>query len=305
MNRIEFKAELDSLAQGGKYLLQLVENLANGPSRHLEINEHGTYLHLSDTDLIFQWNVEDPRTAVASLFAIGEYEPIETQILLTLSQFSRTILDIGANIGYYAVVLGKNLQSGSHLFSFEPFPAAYEQLIANVHLNNLSGKVTALPIALSNKEGVAELHIPIVSGTSAASMRILHPDENNNNVNVKTRCLDNVAQDLQIQDIDLIKIDVEGAEWLAFQGGWQTVVKNKPVIFAELLRKWSAGFGYHPNEVVSALREIGYSCYGVSDVLLEINSITEETIETNFLFMNNSPTHIAMSAALRERKLLV
>jgi len=304
MNRTEFKATLDNLAQGGKYLSQLVESLNYGPSRYLEINNRGTYLHLVDLDVVFGWNAEDPRTAVASLFAIGEYEPIETKILTATAELSRTILDIGANIGYYAVLLGKILPPGSHLFSFEPFPSAYQQLISNVTLNNLNSKVTTLPIALSNTEGVVELHVPLVSGTSAASMRILHPDEKNNNVNVSARCLDNVVKEFDIENIDLIKIDVEGAEWLVFQGGWQTVEKNKPVIFAELLRKWSAGFGYHPNEVVSALQNIGYSCFAVGEVLTEIESITEETLETNFLFLTDSAEHNLISTVLREQKLI-
>ncbi len=86
--------------------------------------------------------------------------------------------------------------------------------------------------------------------------------------------------------LDFIKCDVEGAELLTFQGGLKTITKYKPIVFTEMLRKWSAKFNYHPNEIIELFKDIGYGCYFVvNDKLHEIKMMTDETIETNFFFL--------------------
>jgi hypothetical protein len=71
----------------------------------------------------------------------------------------------------------------------------------------------------------------------------------------------------------------------AIRGGWETIRANRPVVFAELLRKWSAGFGYHPNEVIDMFKQESYQCFEVSEHLHAIESIEEETVPTNFIFV--------------------
>jgi FkbM family methyltransferase len=286
MTRDEFKKLLDSIAAESKHLANFQHLLATGNQRRLRIDSEGLILELIHQGIAFSWNADDPRTAVASLVAIGEYEVRETEILRAIASESRLILDIGANVGYYAVVLGKSLSQGARIFSFEPLPSSFSQLQRNVTLNGLDAVVTSLPFALSDVNGEAELHVPIVSGTSATSMRLLHPEESNSAIKVVTRKLDDVVSEQQMERVDLIKIDVEGAEWLALQGGWKLIEACRPTIFAELLRKWSAGFGYHPNRVLEALHGLGYKCFAVNSALNEISSISDETVETNFLFVH-------------------
>jgi FkbM family methyltransferase len=300
MERVEFKKLLDNIADGSGYLRELRELVAKGPTRNLEVRNDGIILHHHDLACSFVWEPEDPRTAVASLVAIGEYEPIETNILSIIAARSFVTLDIGANVGYYAVVLGLVAQPQGRVYSFEPLKSTYAQLVKNIAVNNLEQRVMALQIALSDTDGVAELHVPQISGTSATSMRQLHPEELNNAVKIETRRLDDIVDELAIPKIDLLKIDVEGAEWLVFQGGWKTVERDRPVIFAELLRKWSAGFGYHPNEVVVALAALGYKCFGVASPLVQIDQINESTIETNFLFLTDSDEHRSLLALLHD-----
>ena len=62
---------------------------------------------------------------------------------------------------------------------------------------------------------------------------------------------------------DFIKCDVEGAELLVFRGGQETLRRDQPIVFAELLRKWSKPFGYHPNDMLCLFRGLGYLCYAV------------------------------------------
>ena len=87
--------------------------------------------------------------------------------------------------------------------------------------------------------------------------------------------------------MDFIKCDVEGAELLVFKGGRQSIERDKPIVFAELLRKWSAKFNYHPNEVLELFRDLGYLCFSVKNGrLAEFSLMDEATLETNFFFLH-------------------
>jgi len=75
---------------------------------------------------------------------------------------------------------------------------------------------------------------------------------------------------------------------LVFKGGLKTLERDKPIIFTELLRIWSAKFGYHPDEVIRLLKEHGYRCFSAKekDVLMEFFVITERTKEKTFFFLH-------------------
>ena len=113
-------------------------------------------------------------------------------------------------------------------------------------------------------------------------------DENVKKIQVNVTKLDNWVKDNKKEKLDFIKCDVEGAEYFIYKGGIETIKKFKPVIFSEMLRKWSKKFGYHPNDIIEFLKNVGYNCYVINSNLglTEIKEVTEETVETNFFFLN-------------------
>jgi len=87
--------------------------------------------------------------------------------------------------------------------------------------------------------------------------------------------------------IDFIKCDVEGSELFVFKGGITTIERDQPIIFTELLRKWSAKFNYHPNEVINLLKNLGYRCFTVKrGKLIEFFTMTDTTLENTFFFLH-------------------
>jgi hypothetical protein len=87
--------------------------------------------------------------------------------------------------------------------------------------------------------------------------------------------------------VDFIKCDCEGAELLVFKGAKNVIYADKPIVFTEMLRKWSAKFGYHPNDIINFFGELGYSCfYSNLDKLAQIDEVNDSTIETNFIFLH-------------------
>ena len=174
----------------------------------------------------------------------------------------------------------------------------------NLKVNNLEDKVKVFNVALSDKVETLKFFIPRTSGSSATSARLLHPEEENRIEEVNCQTLDSFIHTKKIDSCDLLKIDVEGAELQVLNGAILTIDRFKPIIFTELLRKWSAVYGYHPNDVIKLLRELNFHCFSVNTSLTEIFEVNEQTIETNFIFVHESKVrnfqsmriHLEMSA---------
>jgi len=288
-NREEYKYILDRLADADHTFIELLQRLLKGGNeRKIGLDGEGLVISLKNPPVAFYWDPKDPRTAASCLAADGFYERLETSILSYFAARSKIIFDVGANVGYYAVVLGKCVPSqDSRLYAFEPIASTYHMLCKNLDLNNLKTAVIPVQLGLSAKDEILEINIPLKSGSSAASLRNLHPEEKSRVEKISLTSLDNFISSNFIPGLDLLKIDVEGAEKFTIQGGWDSINKFRPVIFAELLRKWSRAFDYHPDEVRRMLVELNYVCVGVSPALNIIDSIDENTQETNFLFIQN------------------
>ena len=231
---------------------------------------------------------DDIRTVPQTYIAEGTYEPLLSQILFRFASRVESFVDVGANIGYYSIataILNPHLK----ITAFEPNPLVARRLRENLKLNSCQNRVNAVPLALSDRvENDVELFIPLFTGSGGGSMADLHPDEGNSAIHkVSTSTLDYEMRHLG--GLDLIKIDVEGAEFGVLQGAFNTIKKYRPTIIVELLRKWMTPFGHHPQDFVNELTKSGYVACSISDTQCQrIYQITDETIETNFVFCHPS-----------------
>ena len=219
-----------------------------------------------------------------TLLNFGAYEPIEDKLLLELVSDDSVVLDIGANAGWYTLNWQKNANN-VQVFSFEAIPVIYENMVQNLILNGLPTN-NAYNFALSNESGEKEFYFD-TERCGASSMVNLRDTDCTRKVKCKVKKLDELVPSFGLDQIDFIKCDVEGAEKLVFEGGIETIRNYKPVIYAEMLRKWSAKFDYHPNDIIKLLAGIGYECYYFADGKLNlIETVTESTSATNFFFFD-------------------
>ena len=227
----------------------------------------------------------DHRTAPIEVLNINEYEKSELAIIKRLIGPNFRIFDIGANIGWYSLVLSKIFKD-SNIYSFEPIPKTFLQLKQNIELND-ADNIHAFNFGFSDQTGpLTFYYYPEGSGNSSAAKLTDIPSIQK--MTCKVKKLDDFVKQKQL-GIDFIKCDVEGAELFVFQGGLHAICQNKPIIFTELLRKWSAKFNYHPNKIIDLLTNEGYLCFSIKkEHLLKIHEITEETVETNFFFLHET-----------------
>lgn len=249
----------------------------------IEISADGTFVLLKNGIKLFV-REKDERTVPIEIINFGSYEKEEWKQVLTFlnTKNPETIFDIGGNIGYISLLL-KKAYPNAEIHTFEPIHSTFDVLKKNCELNDCELKINEC--GLSDKSGYFTYYFyPEDSGNS--SMRNLSNRESVEEIKAEVKTLDSYVEENGVENIDFMKIDVEGAEFSVLKGGAETLKKYHPIMFVELLRKWSAPFGYKPQDVIDYLKDFGYNCYVFSsNTLKEIDVIDENTVETNFLFM--------------------
>lgn len=216
---------------------------------------------------------------------LSETEAHENAMILKLIKPGDVVFDIGANIGWYTIsILLKH--KGASVYSFEPIESSFHYLKKNLVLNNLNSD-KAYNIGFFNENKKATFYFD-VRFAMASSMANLRGCQDTVAVDCEVTKLDDfVSTALSLEQLDFIKCDVEGAELFVFEGAIQTIKKYRPIIFSEMLRKWSAKFDYHPNQMISFLKELGYRCFVPHNGRLsEFFEMDENTVETNFFFLH-------------------
>jgi FkbM family methyltransferase len=236
--------------------------------------------------LKMRWDIEDLRTAPNMLLNHGEYEARELHVLLDAARQAQIVFDVGANVGWYTLNIARAIaRRGGHLYSFEPIPSTFATLQANVRLNALQSCTTLSNVGLGDAAKEVEFYVPKVTGSVAASQRPLFDQQENERITATIVRLDDYIAEKGIKRLDLLKCDIEGGELSMLRGGMESIGRFRPVIFLELLRKWSKAYGYHPNDAIALLATVGYQCFAITDDGLEqLREITDECESTNFLF---------------------
>lgn len=228
-------------------------------------------------------NPVDKRIPSHEILNFNAVEQSDHEMVMNLTQDNTIIFDIGANVGWYTLNLAKRYPN-SYVYAFEPVPKTFVDLQRHIVLNRLTN-ITAFNFGFSDKEGTVDFYYYPEDSGNASLVNVSGYD------NVKTfKCavwkMDRFAHENNTHP-DFIKCDVEGAELLVFNGGMKTLERDKPIIFTELLRIWSAKFGYHPNDVISLLKGLGYRCFSAEyDTLTEVFTVTEKTVEKTFFFLH-------------------
>ena len=274
-------------------------------ARGLNFSERVPYLRLTGNGLVLAYRLPDLspsgdsnqviclnidpldfRDAPFTILLEGAYEPILSEILLSISKDAKVFVDVGANVGFYSIAVALVSPTCS-VHAFEPNPGLWNKLGQNLDLNQVEPRVRLHKYGLDTKTGELDFFIPAETGTGGGSLRNLHPEEGS--PEVKTVKVMPFSEVPNKPEPDLVKIDVEGNEKAVVESMLTSISANHPSIIIELLRKWMAPFGNHPMDVATVLLKLGYHMFAISNLgLTEVSFIDESTDETNFLFVHPS-----------------
>ncbi|WP_328996564.1 FkbM family methyltransferase [Kribbella sp. NBC_01245] len=194
----------------------------------------------------------------AILYYAGRYEPAMRDFLHRELRAGDVVMDVGANIGLHTLTAVRRLRGlgGGRVIAFEPADDCVRKLVATAAANGLAGSdvLEVVPVALGDRAEVADLRADSRYDVADAGVRSLSGDgEIVQQVPVVR--LDDWAAEHGLDRLDVVKLDVEGAEHAALSGGRRTLTRLKPRVVpvedkrAEGRRELHdllAALGYHP-----------------------------------------------------------
>lgn len=243
----------------------------------------------------------------------GNYEKETVKLAQQLVRPGMTVLDIGAHVGYYTRLFSKLVGDAGRVIAFEPHPLTFNVLCNNVRaLRN----VIPVQVAVADQEGSATL-FDFLTGASESSLRYdehirgwcrshLSGRDRSPRVlrdfpvatyAVRTTMVDSYLAEVDIERVDFIKMDIEGAEIGAIRGMKRTIQSSPRLsMIMEFNPRALQSFGVDPARALEELREIGFARMriaegnsGVTEVGNDamitglVKVLTERTAKVNLL----------------------
>ena len=204
------------------------------------------------------------------------FQEADEGVILLLKRFlppDGVFIDVGANIGTFTLVAARRAVKGQ-VHAFEPSAHHFARLAHNVALNDFKN-VTLNRKGLYDQPGEAVLFLPSQTGemnnSGAASLYTSGLEETRQvSEAVSLIRLDDYVREKSIGRVDIIKIDIEGAELKALEGARETIARFRPLVFMELDLDNLGRAERSPEEVLQYWKSLNYE---VSIIL-----VTGETV---------------------------
>jgi FkbM family methyltransferase len=190
-----------------------------------------------------------------SLF--GVVEPVETDVFIKHIHGGSTVIDIGANIGYYTMLAAQIVGSNGKVYAFEPEPNNFKLLQKNVEYNGYTNAVLVRK-AVSNTNGKIKLYL---APSETSTHRIYRNEDHREHIFVDVTTLDQYFDNMY-PPVDLIKIDIEGAEYGAIKG-MENLLRAKEDVNL-ITEFWPLGlqeFGSSAESFLALLERCGFTTF--------------------------------------------
>lgn len=185
----------------------------------------------------------------------GIHERKVTEMLVESLRGTRCFADVGTNLGWYTCIASKCLPQGI-VYGFEMDDLNFGLLQKNLALNHATN-VEAHLAAISDSEGTVSYERSGSNPSPFFQMQGGNPRRTSKTVSVQSITLDQFFDDIKTPP-DVIKIDVEGAEFSVLKGMTRILREHKPTLFLEIHPTYLKKFGASTRELLTLLIEIGY-----------------------------------------------
>ncbi|MGC8626433.1 MAG: FkbM family methyltransferase [Acidimicrobiales bacterium] len=229
--------------------------------RHPDLYRAGSTAQLVSTSESFHIYVDPTDYAVGHTIArSGLYEPDVTAVLRRDLGPGSTFVDIGANVGWFSLLGASLVGPGGRVVAVEPNPSNVALLTKSAEENGFAN-LDVLNMALSDRSSAVALE---TDGSNGRIVPIEGPPRSPVRASwvVAAQPLDEALATMALSRVDMVKLDVEGAEPLVLRGAASTLARYRPVIITEFFPRaldaspWGDAQGY-----LGMLRKLGYRLF--------------------------------------------
>ncbi len=198
-----------------------------------------------------------------SAFILGSHEPEVQELLAKVLRPGMVYYDVGANVGFFAMIAARLVGPSGHVVCFEPLPENARQIEYNARLNGFANiAVRREALGDSNRTEIFNTSTEPTWGMLSTVGKL--PVQANGQISVEVRTLDSVCSDGGLPRPDVIQMDVEGAEAEALRGASAMLTSARPLLVIEL---------HQTNAAVAAILDrLGYTyaVLGSSQPVLDV-----------------------------------
>ncbi len=199
--------------------------------------------------------VVPPGEPEARSLAAGLYEADLTHLFLRILREGMTVLDLGANVGYYTLLACKRVGASGNVYAFEPDPETCKYLLRNIRANGCLNATLAMR-AVSNTTGIAYL---VRDPTTYAKNWLSTSQPRSEHAVVQTVTLDDFFAQEGWPPVDLVKMDIEGGEKAALEGMRELSRRNPQMqLIIEYSQENLLRAGTSREAFVAVLQELGF-----------------------------------------------
>lgn len=215
----------------------------------------------------YAWPLTYPYSLIA-IPLIGAFEPVESAIVSAFSAPGAHVFDVGANFGWHTVVMAHSVGPNGRVHSFEPLPETYTLLRGNVASLPVPGIVECNNEGLSDTAATFVMQVPVDAWgfnlTTGASLERTDFSDTHRAVSAHFTTLDEYCATKDVQRLDFVKCDVEGAEMRFLLGGMGTFERFHPTMLIEVNGNCE-NFGCDVDEELDYLENLGYAVWAVDE----------------------------------------
>jgi len=189
------------------------------------------------------------------MFLCGCYEPATLALFETLVETGANVIDVGANVGQYAIAAARLSGDKGRVVAVEPNPQVCAKLIDNVRLNNFENRIAVVTTPMSDRGKLLTFGMP--DERALGTTRLKRPDEDSGFV-AQASTIAELAAQLNLDRIDVLKIDVEGHDLQVIDGALSNATARPAHILFEYIHE-SFDYGVAADAIESRFAALGYS----------------------------------------------
>jgi FkbM family methyltransferase len=220
------------------------------------------------------------------------WEPATSRLLDLTLKDGMTFVDVGAHVGVHTLHGARRVAPNGAVIAFEPTPKLFQRLQKTAHLNGIDDVCRCINIALSSSEGLATFHVSGQHGHN--SLYPMSDEEEKSKMHVRTASFDSVLH--EAQRIDVVKIDVEGAELDVLQGMKQVLANHQDILLiVEYGVPHLQRLGISPSEWFGRFFAHGFALFALDEQAGTWREVAEEEAiqlrSTNVAFVRPESRH--------------